>query len=310
VTNPAGLWLLAHGFAHHLEAREVLRWWSWEPAVLALLMITAVIYGGGLARLWRGAGRDRGLRWWEAGAFAAGWLALVIALVSPLDALGGILFSAHMAQHEVLMLVAAPLMVIGRPLIPLLWALPRRARERAGAWTKRPAWSRTWRLLTSPLAVFAIHGVALWVWHLPSLYQATLRNDLVHAFQHLSFFGSAALFWWALVHGRYGRAGYGLSALYVFATGVHSGALGALLTFAPRVWYPIYDATARQWGLSAIEDQQMAGLIMWVPSGLVFVVIGLALVAAWMGEAARRVAHTGSESLVRPGSHRIGAEGR
>ena len=310
MTSPAGLWLLAHGAAHRLEAREVLRWWSWEPAVVASLMITAAIYGVGLARLWRGAGRDRGIRWWEAGAFATGWLALVIALVSPLDALGAILFSAHMAQHEVLMLVAAPLMVLGRPLIPLLWALPRRARERAGAWTKRPAVSATWRLVTGPLAVFAIHGVALWAWHLPSLYQATLRNELVHAFQHLSFFGSAALFWWAFVHGRYGRAGYGLSVLYVFATGVHSGALGALLTFAPRVWYPIYDVTARQWGLSAIEDQQMAGLIMWVPSGLVFVVIGLALVAAWMGEAARRVAHTRSESLLRPGSHRIGAGGR
>jgi putative membrane protein len=233
-----------------------------------------------------------------------------MALVSPLDALGDILFSAHMAQHEVLMLLAAPLMVLGRPLIPILWALPRRARERAGAWTKRPAMRATWRALTGPLSVFALHGLALWVWHLPSLYQATLRSDLVHALQHLSFFGSAALFWWALVHGRYGRAGYGLAVLYVFATGVHSGALGALLTFAPRVWYPIYEATARQWGLSAIEDQQLAGLIMWVPSGIVFIVIGLALFAAWMGEAARRVSHTGSESLLRPAGPRIGGGGR
>jgi cytochrome c oxidase assembly factor CtaG len=301
----SGTWILvvAHGAARHLEAREILRWWSWEPAVVALLSVTAIVYLGGLVRLWRSAGRDHGTRWWEVGAFAAGWLALVAALLSPLDALGAILFSAHMAQHEVLMLVAAPLMVLGRPLVPFLWALPRRAREQAGGWTRRSAVRGTWRRLTGPLAVFGIHGAALWVWHLPSLYQATLRSEGVHALQHLSFFGSAALFWWALLHGRYGRSGYGLAVLYVFATGVHSGALGALLTFAPRVWYPIYDTTARQWGLSAIEDQQLAGLIMWVPAGLVFLVIGLALVGAWLREAARRVAHTESEALLQPEGH-------
>jgi putative membrane protein len=295
---------LAHGGVHHLQAREVLRWWSWEPAVVAPLVIAAVVYSVGLIRLWRSAGRDHGLRGWEVGAFATGWLALVIALVSPLDALGAILFSAHMIQHEVLMLLAAPLTVLGRPLIPLVWALPRRARERATGWTRRPVARAAWRRLTGPLAVFAIHGIALWVWHLPSLYQATLRSEGVHALQHLSFFGSAALFWWALIHGRYGRSGYGLAVVYVFATGLHSGALGALLTFAPRVWYPIYDATAHEWGLSAMEDQQLAGLIMWIPAGLVFVVSGLALVAAWMGESARRVVHTDSESLLQAGGPR------
>jgi cytochrome c2 len=113
----------------------------------------------------------------------------------------------------------------------------------------------------------------------------------VHALQHTSFLAAACLFWWALVHGRYGRLAYGMSVLYVFATTVYSGVLGALVTFAPRLWYPIYVRRTSQWGLSPLEDQQLAGLLMWVPSGVIFIVLGLALFAAWLGEAERRVGY-------------------
>jgi cytochrome c oxidase assembly factor CtaG len=224
---------------------------------------------------------------------------LLVALLSPVDALGGILFSAHMAQHELLILVAAPLLVLGRPLAPFLWALPEPARETAGRWSRAPAFAAFWRWLTAPLVVFVLHGLALWIWHLPSLYQATLDDDFIHALQHLSFFASSALFWWALLHGRFGRLGYGAAVLYVFLTSLHSGVLGALLTFAPRLWYPIYEARTSRWGLSPLEDQQLAGLIMWIPAGVVFIVLGLALFAAWLGEAERRVTHTRSETLLR-----------
>lgn len=275
--------------------------WTWEPGVLMPLAGTAVLYAFGLGRLWRRAGIGQGIRRWEAGCFAAGWLALFAALVSPLHALGEILFSAHMAQHEVLILIAAPLLVLGRPLAPLLWSLPREERETAGRWVQAPLVARSWCFLTAPLAVWAIHGVTLWIWHLPALYQAALRDELLHALQHLSFFGSAALFWWALIHGRFGRLGYGASVLWVFTTSLHSGVLGALLTFAPRLWYPIYQARASEWGLSALEDQQLAGLIMWVPAGALFIVLGLGLFAAWLGEAERRVAFTQSETMLRQG---------
>jgi putative membrane protein len=290
---------LAHGGEHHLEAGTVLSWWTWDPWVLILLALSGALYAAGLRRLWRRAGTGQGIRRWEAACFAAGWLALVVALVSPLDALGEILFSAHMAQHEVLILVAAPLMVLGRPLATFVWALPPAGRVWAGRVAESPVVAVVWGFLTAPLAVWLIHGVALWVWHLPSLYQATLDDDLIHAGQHLSFFVSAALFWWSLVHGRFGRLGYGAAVLYVFTTSLHSGVLGALLTFAPHLWYPIYDARTAAWGLSALEDQQLAGLIMWVPAGLVFILLGLALFAAWLGEAERRVAHTRSETLLR-----------
>lgn len=292
--------LFLHGDGHRsLTADQILRWWTWDPLVLSLLIFSAGLYILGLARLWRRAGVDHGIRRWEAACFALGWLGLFTALVSPLDALGGILFSAHMAQHEVLILIAAPLLVLGRPLIPFLWALPREDRERVGRWARSPGFSRVWRFQTAPLAVWAIHGFALWIWHLPELYQATLRDDFIHALQHLSFFATAALFWWALIHGRFGRLGYGVAVLWVFTTSLHSGVLGALLTFAPRLWYPIYEARTGEWGLSALEDQQLAGLIMWVPAGFVFIVLGLGLFAAWLGEAERRVAHTRSETLFR-----------
>jgi cytochrome c oxidase assembly factor CtaG len=277
--------------------------WTWEPGVLIPLAGAAVLYASGLARLWRRAGVGQGIRRWEAGCFAAGWLALFIALVSPLHALGSILFSAHMAQHEVLILIAAPLLVLGRPLAPFLWVLPREEREAAGHWIQAPPVARAWRFLTAPLAVWILHGLALWIWHLPALYQAALRDEFLHALQHLSFFGSAALFWWALIHGRFGRLGYGAAVLWVFTTSLHSGVLGALLTFAPRLWYPIYQARTGEWGLSALEDQQLAGLIMWVPAGALFIVLGLGLFAAWLGEAERRVAFTRSETMLQGREH-------
>jgi putative membrane protein len=284
---------------HHLEAGTVLSWWSWEPFTIALLALSGGLYAAGLARLWRRAGVGQGIRRWEALCFAAGWLALIVALLSPVDALGGILFSAHMVQHELLILVAAPLMVLGRPLAPFLWALPPAGRDVAAEWTRSPAFAAAWRRLTAPFAVFLIHGLALWIWHLPSLYQATLDDELIHALQHLSFFLSSALFWWSLIHGRFGRLGYGAAVVYVFLTSLHSGVLGALLTFAPRLWYPIYEARTSRWGLSPLEDQQLAGLIMWIPAGVVFIVLGLGLFAAWLGEAERRVARTQSEMLLR-----------
>jgi putative membrane protein len=277
------IWFLAHAGHHHLEASEVMTWWSWEPVVVALLAITAVLYAVGMARMGQ-------IRAWQAVSFFCGWAALVIALVSPLDALGAILFSAHMAQHEVLMIVAAPLLVLGRPLVAMLWAMPRSWRIPIANAAQSKPFAGAWRFITAPLVAVVLHAIALWVWHLPSLYQATLRSDFIHSMQHLSFVLTAALFWWALVHGRYGRLGYGAAVFYVFITSMHSGALGALLTLSPNLWYPIYGKTTAAWGLDAIEDQQLAGLIMWIPAGVIFLVLGLALFMAWLAESGRRVA--------------------
>ena len=213
----------------------------------------------------------------------------MIALISPLDVLSDILFSAHMTQHELLMVIAAPLMVLGRPLIVFLWAFGADDRQRLTGWTRRAAIARAWYALTGPLTVWVLHALALWIWHLPALYEAALRSDSVHVVQHLSFFLTAALFWWALVHGRYGRIGYGVAVLFVFTTALHSGALGALFTFGSTVMYPLYASRSAAFGVSALEDQQLAGLIMWIPFSVTFLVVGLALFAAWLGESDRRL---------------------
>jgi len=262
--------------------------WEFDPLVVFSLLTAAVLYALGLARLWRRAGTGRGVSRWSAAAFATGWIAAAAALVSPIASWSERLFSIHMTQHTLLMLVAAPLMTFGHPLLAWMWALGDRPRERVAHAVRGRAIVRSWHALTAPLAVFLIQAAALWVWHLPSWYEAALHNEAIHALQHLSFVVTASLFWWAMVHGRYGRSGYGLGVLYVFLTGVHSSVLGALLTVAPTVWYPSYVSAYSAYS-AALEDQQLAGLVMWIPASVVFIVFGLALCAAWLGECERRV---------------------
>lgn len=276
------------GKPHSVE--ELLRSWAWDPLILIGLALSGWLYLRGIRRLWRESATGQGVRRWEAWCYAAGWLWLAIALVSPLHALGEVLFSAHMVQHEVLMLIAAPLLVLGRPLVPFVWALPFEWRRRVGGWGRVVWWQRIWGAITNPLAAWAIHGVALWVWHLPALFEATLESDFIHTLQHVSFFGSALLFWWALIRGRQSLLGYGAAVLYVFSTAMHSGLLGAFLTFTTRLWYPAYRDLTTDWGLTPTEDQQLGGLIMWVPAGVVYVAAGLLLFAGWLRASERRAA--------------------
>jgi putative membrane protein len=271
--------------------------WGLDPLVIVSLALTGWLYLRGVRKLWRETATGKGIRRWEAWAYSAGWLTLFVALVSPLHPLGSVLFSAHMTQHELLMLVAAPLLVLGRPVVAFLWAVPLGWARRVGGWGKAVWFERPWRAATNPLAAWAIHAAALWVWHVPALFQATLENDLVHTLQHIFFLGSALLFWWALIHGPRGVMGYGTALLYLFTTSMHSGVLGALITFAGSVLYPAYNETTASWGLTALEDQQLGGLIMWVPAGLVYIIAGLALCAGWMRESERMVLRREANAL-------------
>jgi cytochrome c oxidase assembly factor CtaG len=207
-----------------------------------------------------------------------------------MHAWGRVLFSAHMTQHEVLMLVAAPLLVLSRPIVLFLWAFPVQWSRRIGNVAKIGWVSSAWRFLTIPLIAWLVHAIALWVWHAPVLFDAVQQNEWVHTLQHLSFLGSALLFWWALIHGPQGAMGYGAAVLYLFTTSIHSGVLGALLAVAGSAWYPSYAGLTASWGLTPLEDQQLGGLIMWIPAGLVYLVAGLALFVGWLREADLRAA--------------------
>jgi len=277
-------WAFAHAeHRERLDSVDALHW-SFDPWVLASLALAAGFYLCGILRLWRASTPGAGVRRWQAGCFAGGWLTLVVALVTPLDPLGEVLFSAHMVQHELLMLVAAPLLVLGRPLAVFVWALPPGGRRATGTFTRTAAVTGAWRGITHPFTAWAVHALVLWAWHAPPLFQASVLDTSVHTAQHLSFLFAALLFWWTLLYGRPKHGGSGVAILYLLSTAMHTGVLGALLTFSQRIWYPVYAPLTPAWGMTPLEDQQLGGLIMWVPGGLVYLIAALWLAGRLLGE--------------------------
>jgi putative membrane protein len=259
-----------------------------EPSALVAVLLSGGLYSRGVWLLWKRAGQDHVIHTWQVACFSGGLLTVLVALESPLDALSADLFAAHMVQHLLLLLVAGPLLVLGAPLVPLLWALPEASRRVLGAWFLRAS------RLGRPAVAFALHSVALWVWHVPILYDAALKNRPVHVLEHVSFLGTAVLFWWAVLYG--GRVGYRSGVLYVFGLALQSTVLGALLAFAPVPWYTGHRPLS--WGMTPLEDQQLAGLIMWVPGGSIYLAAALGLFATWLRVSSRpapgpdREAHT------------------
>ena len=293
--TPASLLLLfATALAHEpggTGPAEASLWTAADLAVLVLLCLSGALYAIGLARLWHRAGFGRGISRGNAACFATGWLTLSLSLLSPLHALGETLFAAHMIQHVLLIAIAAPLLVLGRPGGAVSWSLPPPWRRGLGAVVRARPMAAGWEMLTRPLVATALHGIAIWAWHMPSVFEAALADPWLHWLEHASFLATAALFWWAML-GRPARVhGYGLSVACVFITLLHSSFLGTLLTLSPRLWYaPAPGAAA--WGLSAMEDQQLAGLIMWIPGGALYTLAALALAGLWISRSSSLVHRT------------------
>lgn len=258
--------------------------WRFEPWVVVLMLTSLCAYTAGFVRLYqRGNARARGARIRHFAAFGAGWVALSLALFSPLDTLSDVLFSAHMVQHETMMLLAAPLFVLGRPLGVWIWVLPHGMRMRTGRLVREPSFARSWRFLTAPLTGWVLHALALWAWHAPSLFEAALRNPAVHTMQHASFLITALIFWWAVCGDGAHRQTGGQALLSVFTTMVHTSALGALISLSPALWYPYYVEPCSALGIDPLHDQQLGGLIMWVPGAAAYLLGGLAIVSRWLG---------------------------
>jgi putative membrane protein len=285
----AAVWLVAGEASAHDGASDLS---PWQPNLwlTACLIALSFLFAFGHLRRAQQHAKKRAPHRREAAAFALFIATLLIALVSPLDRLSDLSFAAHMTQHELLMVLAAPLLVLSRPLETYLWILPLE-RRRALARGRGPRlFLRLVDVLTAPLFALSLHGLVRWLWHVPFLFESALRDEWIHGAQHATFFFSAVVFWWGVVYGRYGRAGYGIASMFVMFTGIHSGGLGALLAFADGVWYPLYAVRAQAANLDALHDQQLAGLVMWVGAGLWLMFIALALFMAWLGEARVRVA--------------------
>jgi putative membrane protein len=265
-----------------LSPHDIWSAWNWDPFILSGIVLTSYLYFRGLRRLWRQAGTGRGVACWQAATFAGGLLAVFVAVISPVDALGEALFSAHMLQHLLLVLVAAPMLVLGAPPAALAWSIPERLVGIGRWWQRRRVLKSGWRFLSKPLVVWVLHAMALLAWHIPGLYTAALENEFFHFLEHASFLLTALLFWMVLVRaGERGQVSHGAGMLYVFSMAMFSGVLGALITFSRQAWYPIHAETAMLWGFTPLEDQQLAGVLMWVPGNFVYLVAFLTLLWRW-----------------------------
>jgi putative membrane protein len=273
----------AHGGEHEAS-------WSLDPWTVSLIGVSVLAYVAGTARLLR-AGRIGVLGMRRIAAFLGGCGMLIIALVSPLDHLAESAFSAHMCQHILLMLAAPPLLVVSHPLVAWLWCFPRGLRRSISRWWAGGSAAR--RVIggsLNPIVVWIGASIALWFWHAPGPYQWALGNETVHAVEHATFLFSALAFWYLLFEPRgRGRLGYGGAMLYGLSFGIQNGLLGAILTFASHPLYLAYQGphAAGLFGLTALEDQQLAGLFMWVPTGIVHLGLLIILFLGWMAHSER-----------------------
>jgi putative membrane protein len=252
--------------------------WNWDPLLLSSLLILSLAYGRGLKRAKSFISHRTKL------LFFLSMLVLFIALVSPLSSISEELQAWHMIQHMLIMMVAAPLFVMSAPLFVLLWSLPRKLRK---GWTPFYRWlygqNSGWYFFWQPVVLWLSYAFTLWIWHLPRFYQAALNHPRLHDLQHISFFIAACLFWRVLLDPIHRlKLTKGLGILYVFATSLHATLLGVYMALAPSIWYPYYLEKTRSWGLSPLEDQQLAGLIMWMPACSIYVLVTVYLFYQWL----------------------------
>lgn len=274
----------AHGGGHDPLPTWLHDWW-----LSALLLASALGYGRGAWRL-RRAGKHRVLGPARVGAFIAGMLVLVAALLSPLDILAETSFAYHMTQHLLIMLVAPPLLVYAEPVIAWLWCVsPARRRHFGQRWASgRSSLRLVLGVLLKPALVWACASFALWFWHIPAPYAWALQNEAVHALEHASFFLTSLAFFYLLFAPR-ARSGLSFGAAMVFGVsmGIQNGFLGAILTFATHPFYMLHGAPQTTAAIDALADQQLAGLIMWVPASIVHLGLLALLFAQWMNDAER-----------------------
>lgn len=276
----------AHGAAPH-GAGDLWHAWHADPLVSVPLLAACLLFIRGVYRLRVDLGRfPPGFAPRQVACFALGAVLLVIALLSPLEALSATLLSAHMVQHILLIAVAPPLLVLGKPEVAWLWALPahwRRGMARHGPLRSVLAFLSP---CARPIPAALIHMAALWVWHSPMLFDAAVASDALHWLEHVLFFGTALLFWRAVIKAHSGREAAAAALIACFITLLQSGLLSALLSFAREALYHAPDTM--DWGLTALEDQQLAGAIMSLPMCAIYLAAGLVMALRLLTPGAER----------------------
>jgi putative membrane protein len=280
-------------FAHAGEVHPpsgIWRQWDFDPIITFPLLLVTFWYALGLSRLWRRAGVGRSISVRQALAYFSGTLVLVVALISPLDAAAAGLFSLHMVQHLLLMLVAPPLLVIGAADVAFLWALAKPWRQRFGRFEHGAGRALSGESsAVAPLMAVLLATGALWLWHLPSLYDLAVRVEAVHIAEHSAFLFSALLFWVTVLRLRpRDHVRNGTRILYVFAMALQGSVLGSLITFAVRPLYESHLESAALWGMAPLVDQQLAGLIMWIPPALLYIGVTAYLFVHWLAAVGSR----------------------
>jgi putative membrane protein len=259
---------LAHAF---VTPGDVWGSWFMHPEALVFVAVAGLWYARGLGLL-------ASYPPTRVASFLAGMAVIGIALASPLAGVAETIFAGHMVQHLLLVVAAAPLLAYGAPAVPLLRALPAGLRRRIGRLPRAAG-----RFARRPLPALAVHAIVMWVWHLPALYEAAVRDDLIHALEHGSLITTAFWFWATIVAARRrSAAAYPLRILALFGHMLQSAALGVLLLFAARPLYEIHRAGAHAWGSTPLEDQQLAGVLMWVPPTPVLFIAMSVLFVRWL----------------------------
>jgi cytochrome c oxidase assembly factor CtaG len=269
--------------------------WQLDPLLVVPLLALGCAYAVGSWRL--SHRRRRGVPG-RTSLFVAGYAALVVALVSPIHALGETLFSVHMVQHLLLTLVAAPLLLLSNSMAVLLWGLPPAERTTLGRLVGRPGALRstlTW--LTLPLVAWWLFVGTQWLWHQPFAYQWALESRWAHYAEHLMFFITAIVFWWPVIGAAPLRSAlsYPARMLYTFLAWIPNSVLGAGITLSPALLYSFYVGPAQQLGIDPHTDQQLAGLIMWVPGDALFAAALMLLFVAYVRHEERSAARLDRE---------------
>lgn len=254
--------------------------WTFDPMLVLGLAVVSGLY-------WRGAKRRNRPQPRRTVCFAAGLAVVAIAVLSPVDAVSDVLVSVHMVQHLLLIMVAAPLMVLG-DLGTVMAGVPRGVRKPWGRWRHRTGLTPArYGILRHPVTILLVSTGAIWFWHASAAYEAAVADPAIHSLEHFTFLAAAILFWNGLLSPRpASRVPQGARIFLIFAVAMQGVILAALLTFGDTPWYPSYLEPARAWNIDPVDDQRLAGLIMWIPGGVLYTALALRSVAGLLRQQA------------------------